>query len=314
MKWHKILHIVCAIALISFSCQKKNTDKHSDTYTSGTIKITVDETFRPIIEEEIEVFASLHPRTNIVPIFTSEVEAINNLLNDSVRLAVVTRPLSTNELAILHNKKFFPKAIKLATDGVALITHNTNKDSIIGVGDIRKILTGEVSSWKEIYPSSKLGKFIVVFDNQYSSTVRFAIDSICGQKPLSSNVKAQNTNAEVISYVARTKNAIGIIGVNWLDNRQDTSNLSFKNEVRVMSVSNESIATTTNSYKPFQAYLFYGYYPLTRSVFVILNDPRGALPSGFTSFLTGDRGQRIILKSALVPATQPVRIIHINNE
>ena len=77
-----------------------------------------------------------------------------------------------------------------------------------------------------------------------------------------------------------------------------------------MAVSSDSVATVENSYKPFQAYLFYGYYPLTRSVFIILNDPRSSLPSGLTKFLTSDRGQRIILKSGLVPATQPVRIVH----
>jgi len=37
------------------------------------------------------------------------------------------------------------------------------------------------------------------------------------------------------------------------------------------------------------------------------------LPSGLTTFLTSDKGQRIILKSGLVPATQPVRIVHIKD-
>ena len=79
-------------------------------------------------------------------------------------------------------------------------------------------------------------------------------------------------------------------------------------------MSGEATATSANSYKPFQAYLFYGYYPLTRNIFIILNDPRGSLPSGLTSFLTSDRGQRIILKSGLVPATQPIRIVHVKEE
>ena len=81
-----------------------------------------------------------------------------------------------------------------------------------------------------------------------------------------------------------------------------------------MSVSNEAKATPENSYKPFQAYLFYGYYPLTRNIFIIVNDPRSALPTGLTSFLTSDRGQRIILKSGLLPATQPIRVVHIKDE
>lgn len=143
----------------------------------------------------------------------------------------------------------------------------------------------------------------------------FAVDSICKGAPLSDkDVKALRTNQQVIDYVARTPDAIGVIGVNWLGNRSDTTNLSFRDEIRVMSVSADDIATPQNSYKPYQAYLYYGNYSLARPIYVLLNDPRNALPWGFASFLTSDRGQRIILKSGLVPATQPVRIVDVKDE
>ena len=300
--------------LLLVSCQTKNKDGQTDTYTSGVIRITVDESFKPIIQEELDVFEAQFPKAGIVPKYTDEVEAINDLLKDSVRVAIVTRALSKKEEDFMKSKKFSPISYKLATDGIALIINNQNRDSLITVADIRKILTGEAKNWKDIYPSSKLGKLQVVFDNPNSSTVRYAIDSICNGKSLSTDLNAQKTNLDVINFVSQTPGAIGIIGVNWLSNKKDTSNLSFDNKVRVMAVSNEIIATNENSYKPYQAYLFYGYYPLTRSVFIILNDPRGALPSGLTSFLTSDRGQRIILKSGLVPATQPVRIVSIKDE
>jgi len=304
-----ILLFVCVLV----SCQTKVKDKFTDTLTEGVIPITVDENLRPIIQEELDVFESLYPKAGIVPTYTNEVDAINLLLKDSVRLAIATRPLSVNEEASLVSKKFAPRSYKLATDGIALIINNRNSDSLITVSQIKKILTGKAINWKDIYPGSKLGTIQVVFDNQNSSTVRFAIDSICKGEPLSEKLSAQKTNPEVIDYVSKTPNAIGVIGVNWLGNHKDTTNLSFKSEVRVMAVTSENEATVENTYKPFQAYLFYGYYPLTRSIFIILNDPRSSLPSGLTTFLTSDKGQRIILKSGLVPATQPVRIVHIKD-
>jgi len=309
------IKIVCLFfALILISCQNKVKDKFTDTYSSGVIKIAVDENFQPIIQQELDVFEAMNPKAGIIPQYTNEVEAMNLLLKDSVRLVIATRPLSDNELKYFKSKSFYPHSYKLATDGIALIINNHNADSLITVSQIRKILSGEVSNWNEIYPKSTLGKLEVVFDNQNSSTVRYAIDSICNGKQLSKKLFAQNTNSEVINFVSKTPNAIGIIGVNWLGNKKDTTNLSFKNEVRVMAVSAEATATVNNSYKPFQAYLFYGYYPLTRNIFINLNDPRGSLPSGLSSFLTSDRGQRIILKSGLVPATQPIRIVHVKDE
>jgi len=306
------LKIACIFfVLILVSCQNKVKDKFTDTYTTGVIKIAVDENFQPIVQEELDVFEAMNPKSGIIPQYTNEVDAMNLLLKDSVRVVIATRPLSDNEMKYFKSKTFYPHSYKFATDGIALIVNNHNSDSLITVGQIKKILMGEVTNWSEIYPKSKLGKFQVVFDNENSSTVRYAIDSICDGKQLSKKLFAQKTNSEVINFVSKTPNAIGIIGVNWLGNEKDTTNLSFKPEIRVMGVSGESTATVANSYKPFQAYLFYGYYPLTRNIYVILNDPRGSLPSGLTSFLTSERGQRIILKSGLVPATQPVRIVHV---
>ena len=297
------------------ACNSKPKGGPEDTATSGTIKIAADESFRPIIQEEIDVFEGLYPLAEIVPTYTTEVEAINMLLKDSVRLAITTRTLTKEEMNSFHSRKFYPREIKLATDAVALIINRQNPDTLLSVRDFRRILTGEAKEWKQVYPSTSLKGIQVVFDNKNSSTVRFAQDSICGGKPLSTgNVSALETNQQVIDFVAKNPAAIGVIGVNWLGNRSDTTNLSFRDEIRVMAVSAEDVATSANSYKPYQAYLYYGNYPLARPIYVLVNDPRNGLPWGFSAFLTTDKGQRIILKSGLVPATQPVRIVHVKDE
>lgn len=308
------LTVMVTLAVVS-ACRSKSGEGPTDTYSSGVIAIAADESFEPIVQEEIDVFESLYPLTGIVPRYTTEVEVINLLLKDSVRLAIATRTLTEEEMNSFHSRKFYPREIKLATDGLTLIVNRANQDSLMTVRDFSRILTGEAKEWKEVNPNSRLGAIQVVFDNKNSSTVRFAMDSICGGKPLAEgNVSALKTNRQVIDYVAKNSGAIGVIGVNWLGNRSDTTNLSFREEVRVMAVSAGDVATSDNSYKPYQAYLYYGNYPLARPIYALLNDPRNALPWGFTSFMTSDKGQRIILKSGLVPATQPVRIVHVNDE
>lgn len=314
MKKRLWLTAILSLAVLT-ACHRKPKDGLTDTYTSGVIEIAADESFRPIVQEEIDVFEGLFPLAGIVPRYTTEVEAVNLFLKDSIRLAVTTRPLTKEETNSFHSRKFFPREIKLATDGLALIVNRHNPDSLISVRDLRSILTGKVQTWKELYPASQLGRIRLVFDNKNSGTVRFAVDSICQGHALSAkDVKALRTNPQVIDYVARTPGAIGVVGVNWLGNTGDTTRLSFRDEVRVMAVSAAPVAMPANSYKPYQAYLFYGNYPLTRSIYVLLNDPRNALPWGFASFLASGRGQRIILKSGLVPATQPVQVVDVKDE
>jgi len=178
---------------------------------------------------------------------------------------------------------------------------------------LKDIMGGNTSSWKQINAKSNLDKITVVFDNQYSSNVRYMVDSINGGKTLSTDLKALKSNLEVIEYVSKTSNAMGIIGVNWISSPTDTTNLTFIDGIRVMSVSKNNIPTVNNSYKPFPAYIALGNYPLVRDVYVILSDLRDTLPTGFVKFVTGDTGQRIITKAGLLPATRPMRVLSVKN-
>jgi len=313
-----VLNLLSLVLLLGIcSCNnngKKPYAKWQDTITTGVIPIACDQCFQPIIQAEIDVFESIYDKAGIVPIYTDEVDAIQLLLNDSVRLAVIARPLTNEEKSILASKKMPARELIIAIDAVALIVNKENTDSIIGMPNLKKILTGEITEWKQLNPKSKLGKIDVVFDNQNSSTVRYAIDSICREQKLSENLYAQKNNPEVIEMVSKVPGALGIIGVNWISNEKDSTNLSFSDKIKVLAVGPYANSDEYNSYKPYQAYIARKNYPMTRYVYIILSDPKSGLSSGFATFLASDRGQRIILKSGIVPATQPINIVNVSDK
>lgn len=308
-----LLYIIISIAVLA-SCNSKNSNSPDDTPTSGVIAIASDGCFTPIIGEEIAVFESLYKEAGIVPYFSGETETINRLLHDSTRLAIASRPLTQEETEYMNGRKLFPKSIHIATDAIALITNRQNTDSLIGIPVLKEILTGKIKDWDEFTTDNKSGKIEVVFDNPNSGTVRYAIDSICGGEPLNGNLHAMKDNRQVMDYVSKTPGALGIIGVNWISNPLDSTCMSFLNDIKVMAVSRYRKATVTNSFKPYQAYIALKEYPMTRSVYLILSEPRMGLASGFTTFITSDRGQRIILKSGILPATQPVRLVNVRDQ
>ncbi|NVO01977.1 MAG: substrate-binding domain-containing protein [Bacteroidetes bacterium] len=308
----KSFYLFLGLFLAFQSCGGPNDIKNVNSPTTGKIKILVDETFKPIIESEIDVFQSIYKYAEITPIYKTETESLNELFNDSTDLVIVSRKLSAKEKKFFEDKKMYPKETKIAVDGVALIVNNNNSDTLISWGMLKKILTGEITKWKELNPKSKLNDLKVVFDNKNSSTVRYAIDSICKEKPLSTKLQALSYNADVVDFVSKNENAIGIIGVSWVSNKQDSSSLSFLNKIKVMGVSSEADATPENSYQPYQAYIAQKQYPLTRCIYVINAEGMSGLASGFAAFLASDRGQRIILRSGILPATQPIRIVELN--
>jgi phosphate transport system substrate-binding protein len=299
------------------SCgNKKPKDGRTDTYSSGAFTFASDESFSPVIEEERELFQFIYPEAKVTPQYTNELDAINKLLSGKVWMAITSRDFTEKERQNLKDRQQFPRSIKFAYDGLALIQNIHNTDSCISVNDIKKILEGKITNWNQIYPKSKIGELTLVFDNPKSSTVHFAEDSILGGKPITSkNVVAVQKTEEVIKYVEKNKGAIGIIGSNWLNDKRDSTNLTFKKEIRTMFVSAMPKATLENSWRPYQYYIYNANYPLIRTLYILLNDTHMGLPTGFANFIISqDRGQKIILKTGLLPAygNLTVRNIHVS--
>lgn len=295
------------------ACGNKPKSTRTDTYSSGAISFASDESFSPIIDEEMDIFHATYPQAKLTPIYTNETEAVKMIMDKKIMLAITSRSFTKAEEATLKAEKYLPRSIKIAYDGLALIVNNDNPDTLITVGDFKRILLGEAKTWSDIYKGSTLGELDVVFDNPNSSTVRYCVDSLLAGKQISSpHVSAVDSSEQVVDYVATHKNAIGIIGSNWLNDKRDTTNITFKKEIRVMAVSRMDTATPENSYKPYQYYLYNDSYPLVRTLYALLNDTRNGLPWGFSSFIISPKGQLIILKSAILPAYGNLTLREVN--
>lgn len=312
MNLFKIQYYLLTIVLISFlsSCSRNKNNKPVDTPTTGNINMAVDATFLPIIEAQLSVFHAVYQYAKITPIPLSEGDAFHMLFSDSVRLILASRPLNKGEIAFFNQKKIFPKQVKIAVDGIAMIVNRENPDSIFTVAQLASILRGDIISWNQISKHNTMGNIKLLFDHPHSGLVRYMIDSIAKTNKLSTQLSAEVSNTGVIDFVASNKGAAGLIGVSWISDRDDTTCLSFLNRIRVARIGATQL---TDAYKPYQAYLATEQYPLTRNIYLISTDPHLGLAEGFIAFSSSDKGQRIILKSGILPAIAPVRLIQVND-
>jgi phosphate transport system substrate-binding protein len=293
--------------LLGTSCNSSDPKNELDTPTSGTIKVWADEGYEPVIKTSIDVFDSIYSRAKIADSYMSEAEAVRGLLNDSVEIIIISRTLNEKELAYFKSKGFTPEQTRIANDALAFIIHPDNKDTTFTQSILADVLSGKINKWKTINPKSKLGDIQLIFDHEGSGTVRYARDTIAKIEKMPPNTAAMKTNKEVIAYVSKNKNAIGIISTNWISDTDDKGVQSFLKEIKLLGIAKE---TGAEAYTPYQAYLATGDYPYRRGIFYINAQARNfGLGRGFASFLAGDKGQRIILKSGLLPATMPIRLI-----
>ncbi|HTB51235.1 MAG TPA: substrate-binding domain-containing protein [Ferruginibacter sp.] len=290
-KFFKVLFCVFVIAVIS-SCDHAHSV--ADTPKNGTINISVDESFKPVIDEEIAAYEASFPNANIIVHYKPEAECLKDIFNDSsTRLAIVTRGLSIDEEKYFNNSiGYTPRWDKVATDAIAIVVNNKSADSVFTFDQLRKLLTGQ---------SGK--KRSVVFDGlSATSTVRFAIDSILkGQKFDTSAVKAAKSSQDVLNYVAANPDAIGMVGISWIGNPEDTAQVAMLTKVKMAYVRCDECADSPYV-KPTQLGIETRRYPLVRGLYYILKENYNGLGSGFVDFLQYERGQLIFRRAYLGPS------------
>lgn len=298
MKKISLITALILPVLFTFTgCNKS--ESPDDTPTTGQITISVDETLKPLIESEINTFNKIYTYAEVKVNYKPEADVFDDLMNSKTRLIITPRNLNKDELEQFKKWEIVPKITKIAYDAVAFIGSNDLKDTVLTLNDLNSLLTGKSST---VFKNTK-----IIFDNSKSSTLRF-IKEKTGVTDLSSNCYAVDSSEAVINYVSKEKNCIGIIGVNWISDRDDTTHLSFLKSVKVMELES---SIKDESVKPFQAYIAEKVYPLWREIYIISKEAYTGLGTGLTAFIASERGQRIILKFGLVPATMPVRFVEL---
>jgi phosphate transport system substrate-binding protein len=313
MKRRLSIYLLGVAALVSACNGPTGKPEPEDTATSGTVNIVSDESYTLIFETLEYTFESLYKNADVTIKYKPEAEALSDLIADSAKVVVLNRDLTAEEKKAFEQKNIYPKSIKIAEDAVALIVNPANIDSNLTVTQFTSILAGKDTTWSSISSANKAGSIKVVFDNKGSANARFIKDSLMKGEEFQKNVFAVNSNKEVIEYVSSHPSAIGVISVNWISDRDDTLSQSFLNKVKVVALANaDKPGPEVSYYKPYQVYIKTREYPLTRSVYFINRQTRAGLGTGFVSFVAGEKGQRMILKSGLIPATMPVRVVQFH--
>ncbi len=296
---NKIAAILFGIGLVLvglYSCKGDSDNK--ETILTGTTSILVDESILPIIEDQVAVFESQYNATiKLLP--QSEKESVQSFVNNKARTIILSRKLNTVEKAIFKNKKITPLETPFAIDAIALIKNKTSKDSIQDISEIVAFLKGNPTKIKGL-----------VFDNANSSTTRYFLE-LAGLKSMpDTGVFSFKTNEEVIQYVSQNEGMIGVVGVNWIFQPRP-SRKKILEKITVLSIKDKN----TNGYVyPSQENIATRKYPLARVLYIINCQGFEGLGIGFASFISGEIGQRIILKSGLAPVREPSRNISIRNK
>ena len=292
------LIVAFCVLFLAISCNK-SADATQETILKGNATLLVDATLMPVMEDQVQIFESRYEAT-IKMNAQSETEVIQSLVKDTSSIAVLSRKLNADEMKIFANRKIIPKITPIAIDAVTLITNKNSNDTLVDIRNVIDFMNGKSS------PKIKG----LVFDNPNSSTVRY-MNTLAGLTSIpQKGVFSFGTNNEVIKFVSQNEGMIGVVGLNWLTQPRPEMQ-PYVDKVAVLSVKGNN---QNDFYAPDQNNIAEGKYPLSRELYIVNCQGFSGLGMGFASFVAGDIGQRIILKSGLLPYKVPPRKLSIRNQ
>jgi len=268
---------------------KKADDR--DTPVKGNIHISVDESFQPVIQEQLLVHHSSFPNTTIRVSYQSEAACFRDLQSDSTRLIIVAKGLTDEQSKIFEQSLGYkPQYGILAYDAVVVVVNRQAKDSVFTIAQLKDILTGK-------------NPVTAVMDGKNAtSTVRYLQDSVARGAAFGKNVVAADGSEKVLETVSENPNVIGFVGLSWVADSYDPKQVARMKKIRTALIECVKCEEKDVFAKPSQASLSYGEYPLARPLYYVLKENAAGLGTGFMNFMSLERGQLIFRRSFLVPA------------
>ncbi|WP_158624872.1 PstS family phosphate ABC transporter substrate-binding protein [Gynurincola endophyticus] len=301
--WKHICYAIMAVTMLVSCAGDTANQQPRESATRGTINISVDESFQLVIEQQIFAFEGLYPNAKINVTYKPEAECLKDLNNDSIRMVIVTRGLSDDEVKQFEQRKRYrPSFGIVAYDALAVILNKKSKDTLFKMSDIKAMLEK-----KSEYPYK-----VVVDGKVATSTVRYLQDSVLKSKDLGTNIEGAENSLGVIDYVSKNQDAIGILGVSWVGNKDDSTQLSFLEKVKIAKLECRNCEGTYVD--PVQYNIAHVRYPMFRPLYYILKENWNGLGHGFANFLSYEKGQKVFYRSYLLPGKMSftVRTVEIS--
>lgn len=323
---HRILGLSLSalmLATLLVGCQKPRKKKKDgsnqevaekyefpETTTQGEIDLGIDATMAPVMKQLVDGFLRDHKEATIRSTIASEGELMDQLLADSLRMILIGRLPTPNEVATIKRDKIRATSTLIARDAIAVILHPDNPMDSLTMAQLKKLLTGEAKTWRDIGGDND-EEVALIFDHPRSSSIRLLQDQLLqpGQALPSNSYLAKGQDG-VVDYVQAARNAIGFVGYCWVSDRDEPKVQEILSKVKLARMAAADTSDIPGYFvRPYQNEITLGRWPLSRPVYAVSREHFVGLGTGFVVYSAGELGQRMLLKAGLVPAFMPPRMV-----
>lgn len=244
-----------------------------------TLTIQGSTTVLPIAQKAAEKYMDVHRNVDIQVSGGGSSVGVKSAGEGTVDIGMASREMKDAE------KTDYPQLepIAVARDGIALIVHPSNSVSRLTVEEIKGIYDGTYTNWRDV--GGKDMEIVVVGRDSASGTREFFWTEIMKKEDFLPLMLEKNSNGAVKQTVIQTPGAIGYVGLGYLDDA-----------VKALKVEKDGkdVAPTIENVQN-------GSYPISRSLYILVNGEPTGLIKAFIDFILSDEGQAIVAEEGFVP-------------
>lgn len=252
----------------------------SGTAMAGQLTINGSTTVLPVMQKAGEAFMASHPDIKLSISGGGSGNGIKALLEGLCDVAMSSRDMKDKEKTAAEAKGVKPYRIAIAVDAIVPVVNPANKVKEVTMDQLRAIYKGDIKNWKEL--GGKNANIVVVSRDSSSGTFESWNDLVMKKERVTPAALMQASNGAVVQSVAKNANAIGYIGLGYLDKTVQ--------------------ALTVGGKKPTPENALNKVWPISRELYIFVNgEPKGEIKQLVDYLLDEGKGQKNVAEVGYVP-------------
>jgi phosphate transport system substrate-binding protein len=247
---------------------------------AGNLVITGSTTVLPIAQKVAEAYMSQNPDVKISISGGGSGEGIKSLIDGTTDIADSSRFIKDTEVKQAVDKGRYPVPFAIAYDCIIPVVHPSNAVVNLTIEQLKGIYKGDIKNWKEVGGPDK--KIVIISRDTSSGTYEVWDEKIMNKEKISPAALLQASNGAIVQIVSSNQNAIGYIGIGYVDN-----------SVKALMV---------NRVKGSEETALNGSYPIHRALYMFTDGwPKGDTLNFINFMLHPQKGQKYVKEEGFVP-------------
>ncbi|MFH1977514.1 MAG: PstS family phosphate ABC transporter substrate-binding protein [Pseudomonadota bacterium] len=246
---------------------------------AGNIAINGSTTVLPIAQKVAEAYMKEHPDTAISISGGGSGNGIKALIDKTTDIANSSRAIKKEESEQAKAKGSNPVEFIVAFDCIVPIVHTSNQLKNITLDQLKAMYQGKIRNWKEIGGADK--PIVVISRDTSSGTYEVWEEKVMKKERVFPRALLQASNGAIVQAVSKNPNAIGYIGLGYMDN-----------SVKMLSVNDITGSKETTLNKSF---------PVSRPLYMYTSvQPTGDVKK-FLDYMISKKGQKLVEEEGFIP-------------